>query len=119
MRNIEGTIAIAALGLSGGACSGPDEYRPLGENDAVRIDVYGYDTPFERDGVAYRGDVEAYVWKTDNPNAFGIREHDGGEYLADTFVVDNGLEETTLRCPLWRDSYGSWRVLKVVARGVG
>ncbi|WP_437954965.1 hypothetical protein WME76_25825 [Sorangium sp. So ce119] len=105
MNNIARSAALAALGLSGAGCSGPDEYRPLGENDAVRIDVYGLDTPFVQDGVTYRGEVMGYLWKTDNINAFGIRKHDDGEYLTDRFVVGNGLEETRLRCILYHDSY--------------
>ncbi|WP_437752427.1 hypothetical protein [Sorangium sp. So ce1389] len=117
MRNIGNAATIAALGLSGAACSGPDEYRPLAENDAVRIDVHGYDMPFVRDGVEYLGDVEAYVWKTDNLNAFGVREHDDGEFFADTFVVNNGLEETTLRCPLWHDSYPEDDLIATFCRG--
>ncbi|WP_437573946.1 hypothetical protein [Sorangium sp. So ce887] len=48
MRNIARLAVLAVLGLSGAACSGPDEHRPLGENDAVRIDVFGFDTPFVR-----------------------------------------------------------------------
>lgn len=116
MRNIGGAAVIAALGLSGAACS-PDEYRPLAENDAVQISVYGYDAPFVRDGVEYRGEAEAYVWKVDNSSAFGVRENDGGEYLHDTFVVSNGLEAVELICYLWHDRHPEDDLVASICRG--
>jgi hypothetical protein len=116
MSKFARSAVIAALGLSGVACA-PDEYRPLAENDAVRIDVYGFEPPLVHDGRTYRGEVEAYVWKTDNPNAYGIRKHDDGEYLPDRFVVSNGLEEIRLRCVLYEDSYPEDDLIATSCRG--
>ncbi|AUX27152.1 hypothetical protein SOCEGT47_077320 [Sorangium cellulosum] len=116
MRNIGRAAAIAALGLSGAACS-PDEYRPLAEDEVVTIAVHGYSAPFVRDGVEYRGDAEAYVRKTDPSNAFGVREIGDGEYLPDTFVVRSGQEEVELRCYFWHDSYPEDDLIAAMCRG--
>ncbi|WP_438022779.1 hypothetical protein [Sorangium sp. So ce233] len=98
-------IAGVAVGLASAACSGPDEHRPLAEDEVVHIDVHGYSEPFVRDGVEYHGEAEAHVGKTEPSNAYGFRENDDGEYLPDTFTVSSGLEEVELRCFFWHDSY--------------
>ncbi|WP_437585977.1 hypothetical protein [Sorangium sp. So ce1000] len=116
MSNIARPAAIAALCLSAAACA-PDEYRPLAENDAVQITVYGFDAPIVRDGVEYRGEAEAYIWKVDDGSAFGVRENGDGEYLHDTFVVSNGLEEVQLRCIRWEDSHPEDELVASICRG--
>ncbi|AUX45068.1 hypothetical protein SOCE26_065490 [Sorangium cellulosum] len=91
--------------LAGTACGGPDEYRPLGGGEFVRMSVYGYSAPFLRDGVEYRAEAEAHLRDIENTSAFGIRQNEGGEYLPDTFIVESGSEQAPLRCYLWKDSY--------------
>ena len=103
MSNIVWPALIAVLGLSMAAC-GPDEYRPLAEDEAVVIRVYGYNVPIVRDGVEYQGEAEAYVGKVDAGGRYGVRDPGDGEYLPDRFVVSNGAEEVELACYWWHDS---------------
>jgi hypothetical protein len=99
-----GRVAAIFVGVSvSAACSGPDEYRPLAEGEAVRIHVSGYNLPFADDGAEYRGDADAYIENPNSDNEFGVRADDG-DYLPDTFVMNNGLEEKTLPCILWQDN---------------
>ncbi|WP_437585976.1 hypothetical protein [Sorangium sp. So ce1000] len=116
MSNIVRLVLIAVLGLSGAAC-GPDEYRPLAEDEAVVIGVYGYNVPIVRNGVEYRGEAEAYVGKVDASGVFGVRDPGDGEYLPDRFVVSNGLEDVELACIWWHDSKPADNLIAAKCRG--
>ncbi|WP_437902657.1 hypothetical protein WME95_29260 [Sorangium sp. So ce327] len=116
MRGIAWLALIAFLGLSGAAC-GPDEYRPLAEDEAVVVRVYGYNVPIVRDGVEYLGEAEAFVRKVDVSSAFGVRDPGDGEYLPDRFVVSNGAEEAELACIWWHDSNPDDDLIAAKCRG--
>ncbi|WP_437670010.1 hypothetical protein [Sorangium sp. So ce131] len=116
LKNVGRLAGVFAAVLAGAACLGPDEYRPLGEGDFVRVSVYGYSDPFLRDGVEFRAEAEAHLKHVDNINAFGVRDNQEGEYLPDTFVVHSGSEEAKLRCFLWKDSYPEDELVAAMCR---
>lgn len=97
MDKVRSAITIIAFSLLSLGCDS-QEYRPLADGQAVYLKPTGLLTPYLLDGVEMRGDAEAYLSNPDVDFELGIRASKDGMYLPDTFVVDDGIEETTLNC---------------------
>jgi hypothetical protein len=95
--------AILFIGASMSTACGPSEYRPLREGEEVHMHVNGYTARFISDGAEHRADAEAFLLSGGEEKEIGLRSNADGEYLPDTFVVENGREEVPLSCFRWED----------------